>query len=369
MSLKHLLTKISPREVSGSDSSDKFDYQKDWALCQLLEEHQTKADYAIAFDFHDDVIIFDSTDNPNLIDFYQVKATHRSSPWTVPLLTLQKKTIKKPSYSIIGKLYDHYTKFTKHVRTLNLVSNVNYKVEMNDRSLSNNKSNICLNDLSQNEKDNILNKVKAEYNLETLPSIEEVTFLKVSNISLPDHNDSTIGKLSKFFETISKEKYTMPSIPLVYRTLSDEIKRKNNFNPHKASTYEEIIKYKCLTKKEFDNLICHYIDQSKPKPDLWLAIESALNTNNFSMLEKRKIRTSYRKLVVDKVNNIIILKDLYDKAYLIYQEMELSGILNSSLRDCIKYFTNSYNGNPIIDKLFDESYLTAVFFDIYYEDV
>jgi hypothetical protein len=47
------------RETVGSDTSSRFDYQKNWAFCQMLRRHMDGADYLVAFEFHDDVVFLE----------------------------------------------------------------------------------------------------------------------------------------------------------------------------------------------------------------------------------------------------------------------------------------------------------------------
>ena len=68
----------TPRENAGSRSSNRFDFQKNWAICKLLELHQNNEDYVLILDLHEDVIILDSSNNPKCADFFQVKTKEDS---------------------------------------------------------------------------------------------------------------------------------------------------------------------------------------------------------------------------------------------------------------------------------------------------
>jgi hypothetical protein len=81
-SLKDQMTS-QPRESGGSRASNRLDYQKDWALCHLLELHDTKTDYALIVEQHDDVAVLDSPQDPKRVDFYQIKTN-----WTVTVSTI-----------------------------------------------------------------------------------------------------------------------------------------------------------------------------------------------------------------------------------------------------------------------------------------
>lgn len=104
MSLIKKLRTISPRENSGSVSSNRFDYQKDWAISKIIDLSKN-ADFLLVFEFYEDIIVFDSSDNPNVIDFYQVKTKVTGKHSVSSLL---KKT---KGSSILGKLFTNKINF------------------------------------------------------------------------------------------------------------------------------------------------------------------------------------------------------------------------------------------------------------------
>ena len=71
------------------------DFQKDWAVCQLLELHETGDDYALVVERHDDVVVLDSPTEPRRADFTQVK-TKDSGNWTVTQLLRVEKSKAAP---------------------------------------------------------------------------------------------------------------------------------------------------------------------------------------------------------------------------------------------------------------------------------
>lgn len=73
MDLRELVVRCRPREQAGPRSADRFDYQKDWAICRLLALHESPGEYLIAFDIFDDVVVLNSAENPDRISFSQIK--------------------------------------------------------------------------------------------------------------------------------------------------------------------------------------------------------------------------------------------------------------------------------------------------------
>ena len=69
------LVNISPRETAGSRSTNRLDYQQDYAIFCLLELHTKGEDYRILLDYHDDIVILFPSEDPQDIHFYQVKTS------------------------------------------------------------------------------------------------------------------------------------------------------------------------------------------------------------------------------------------------------------------------------------------------------
>jgi len=100
-----------PDDNSGSMASNRFGYQKNWPIYKLLELESLGRDYMIVMDYHEDVIILDSSTKVENIDFYQLK-TKSGDHWTKGEL-IKSETNKKGeiTHSIIGKLLKHSLDF------------------------------------------------------------------------------------------------------------------------------------------------------------------------------------------------------------------------------------------------------------------
>ncbi len=92
-----------PRESSGSVSANRFDFQRDWALCRLFELQESGTDYVLVMEHHDDIVLLDSSDAPTAVDCYQVKTA--DSHWSIKDLLRQKSGKTGKANSIVGKMY------------------------------------------------------------------------------------------------------------------------------------------------------------------------------------------------------------------------------------------------------------------------
>ncbi|MEO8320449.1 MAG: dsDNA nuclease domain-containing protein, partial [Bradyrhizobium sp.] len=127
MSFADRLVAEPQREKAGETGAQRYDYQALWGLSLIFSHHATSTDYAISFEFHDDIVLLNSTSSPSLASFYQVK-TKSKGHWTLTDLTSRKQKKNDPNNgllpSFIGKLYSNYTLFPNDTDKLFFVSNV-----------------------------------------------------------------------------------------------------------------------------------------------------------------------------------------------------------------------------------------------------
>ncbi|WP_161534438.1 dsDNA nuclease domain-containing protein [Bradyrhizobium sp. LCT2] len=90
MSFADRLIAEPQREKSGETGYERFDYQALWGLALIFAHHGSSDDYAIAFEFHDDIVLLDSERSPSRARFYQVK-TRDKGHWTLTDLSPQSK--------------------------------------------------------------------------------------------------------------------------------------------------------------------------------------------------------------------------------------------------------------------------------------
>ena len=129
MDLKTELIHKKPRENSGSKSGNRFDYQKNWAICKVLELQLSEDNFVIILDFHDDIALINDDKNPDEINFFQIK-TKETNHWNISDLI----RYKEDKNSILGKMYLNKISFPMHTKSLNFVSNSYCNVELSNES-------------------------------------------------------------------------------------------------------------------------------------------------------------------------------------------------------------------------------------------
>jgi len=296
MDLKFKIAHSQPRETSGSNSSSRFDYQKDWTLGKLLDQHASGEDYIAVFDWHEDLIIMDSEVSPQKVNFYQIKGK-KSGNWSLTsLLKSSSDTEDNPLLSIIGKLYDCKAKYELETSSLNFVSNARFNFsKLADGKSSLSEDDICVLHLSNNDKKKILEKVKTEHSLNTDPIYEDLMFFRVVDLSLNDSQTHTMGKISTFLESMyPNQKFNLPS---VYRMLFDEVRRRSNYNKT-IYGYDELVSNKAIGRKTFDAIIAA-AGIGRDYQEIWKSIAPDLADLGF--IEKRNIEQGWKLLEIEKM--------------------------------------------------------------------
>lgn len=281
------------RETAGSRSSNRFDYQKNWSLCELLQLHSNYSDYLMVFEYHDDIVVFDSQNNPSNAVFYQVKSK-KSGNWTIGALTKGKD--EKPS--ILEKLYENYQAFPENVERLVFTSNqpLSAKLKNGDKAVELKK--IKFHQLSDKDKDKIQSSVEPKdqdyCDINGLYRIET----EKNELRPDDHTVTTKGKLVEFFENLHPESEI--NVSLVYKTFFDEIRRKSNYE-EPISKKSDLISYKSIGKSDFEKMIGAVTNRTTDY-DLWQEAHNIMNAESYSFQEIRRVKAEWQQYIVKKMN-------------------------------------------------------------------
>jgi len=298
MDLRELVVRCKPREQAGPRSADRFDYQKDWAICRLLALHESPGEYLIAFDIFDDVVVLNSAENPDRISFFQIK-TREIPPMRMSDMLRRKQGKDGPLPSMLGKLYFSKIAFPDHTESLSLVANVPFQVELQEAGAeSTKKLRLCCDELEQGEISKIARQLKKEHGLAKEPTFADFTYLEVSDLPLRGHDTHTQGKLVGFLERLNPSgKFR---ISLVYRTIADEVRRKNNYHAE-VDTFEAFIREKAIGRSEFTDIL-RRVGAYEDYDAIWARIESRLNSEHIPVFTIRKLRDEFRRFVVDRLS-------------------------------------------------------------------
>lgn len=359
--LKEKIFTIAQRENSGSSSSNRYDYQKNWAICKILELHKKTDDYLLTFEFHDDIVIFDSSLDPYKMSFYQVK-TKKAMHWTLrSLVKREKGKSGKLLGSHLGNLSEHLLHFYDLINSLNFITNCKIKGTLKNEVKCENVDSFKCSELSEKDQKLITESLKEEHDTLDLKRFSDITSFKLGELDIDHHVEITKGKLASFLdENYPNTKY---QIAPLYKAIFDEVKKKSNIEILFRS-FDELKKKKSISRNDFNSYIIALQDYIEIK-DIADSIENRLNNENaeFNYVNIFRKKVKEYEILLMQYNNTA-LKILEKKILNILSQAE--SIIKSTLIDTVNSVfelleLENYNKN-----LFDEDLIrTIIKFKIY----
>ena len=209
------MIEFAPDDNSGSSSSNRFAYQKNWALYKMLELEQLGRDYMIVMDYHEDIVIIDISEEGNNIDFYQVK-TKRSNNWTLgELLATGKNKEGNITHSILGKLLKHSIDFEK-ARDYYFVTDSFLRPDNYVKGSDFNDAKIPFSKLTDDNQKTAKKKVKMEFP-KMKSDVWKHFYISQSQLSTDNYKDAIIGLIERFVT------HKLPKAEISSSTLYDSL--------------------------------------------------------------------------------------------------------------------------------------------------
>lgn len=281
MNLKNTLLTIPEREDGGRTAYDRLDYQTAWGVSRLLELHSKKENYAIAFEFHDDIVVFNDAENPTKVIFYQVK-TQISGNWTLAKITKRPtgKTGLKSSFA--GKMLDNAIKFGASVEKLSFVSNQ----PLSDVIVIHGEAPIsgaCSEKIKK-----FVSDLQSEEPSFKDPEQTNLFFFRFSDLNLTNYEETILGKITIFLE----EELGIHITPRPFALSINNYCRKRSKSLANLSSYDELKTSKCITKTDIDALLLQIKEQNEHRPD-WTTVSTEIQ-NDLTFPEKIKIERAWK---------------------------------------------------------------------------
>lgn len=365
MDLREKLIKTPKREIAGGRTANRFAYQFYWALYKLLQLFQSEEDFVLIMEFIDDVIVLDSSSNPKLVDFYQIKTNDKKNVQYISVSNIISRK-KTESMSFAEKLLDNMNRYPDETRSLHFVSNKFYNFKLKDEDVESKEEwNILLKEISPEDiikiKNNICNS--CVYMNLCVEKCHDIINFDVSEFDIITYPDTMFGKFVNFLN----DKYgngDLPNTKAMFNTILSEIMRINN-NEKKAANFGELISSKSITKDKFSSYLKEF-ERSFLMKDDWTEISNALRTsqenyNNFEVLRIKKQWDKYKLDILNSNTSVInrIKNDI--RTLIINKEFQ-------TYRECIDYVHFELSKEDYyITKLYPIEYFTAMILgEIYY---
>ncbi|AUW43864.1 hypothetical protein CUJ84_Chr003528 [Rhizobium leguminosarum] len=262
--IEDLLT-VPERENGGRTAYDRFDFQTAWGLMKVISLHSSGAEYAVAFEFHDDIAELDSLSAPTRLSFYQVKTT-KSPSWSLAKISQRTKSgeTRKPSYA--GKMFDNVERFGSTVDKVVFVSN---------RPLSEMSSELTEAPFSAAEKAK-LDKFITALGIECsgFKSTDHLPLFHFSDcgLHLDTYDQTLLGIVTKFLDDAIGSGIDSRAFNFI---LVDECRQRSK-KLADLTGIDELRKSKFLTRADITGKLESFQKRRQHRPD-WNSVASYLN--------------------------------------------------------------------------------------------
>jgi hypothetical protein len=345
-----------PRENAGSRTSNRYDYQKDWAICKLTELHASGGDFLLSFEFHDDILVFDSSTAPSEINCFQIKSKEKKG-WTPKELYTGKKGKRGDSYSFLAKLYLHLKDHQANVAGLSFVTNSFVKSKLKDDSECSAVESFMLGDLSEDVLKKLCDQMKMDLKTQDLDDFCKVTKIHQHQLDINHHSEITQGRLAKFIEVaLPNVRY---QIGPIYKAIFDEVKTKTNVE-HQVLNFDDLKRLKSISRTDFDRYLKAISDQEDFR-ELAKSIENRLNAEQASFSFVAEFGRYAKQYEVDRMDhtNMILQSTVSQIAGEIKVHSSISPQITQQMQEIFDKLPEGTN-------VFPGSYLrTIILFELY----
>lgn len=347
------LTTKTQREVAGADSASRFDYQKDWAFCQMIRKHIEGEDYLVAFEFHDDVVFLEPSDAPTLAEFCQVKTSSSASARTLGTLTARPK--KKDS--ILRKMLSNFDGICAgHTIRIVLVSNNSFNFSAKD---------ICAKDIEQKYRDKLIEKLQDEIPGFDTTRLDHLYF-KVTGVSLEAMRSYLNGEALDLFCTKFGDDHGL-NVRTWIRLVQGEITRKNNFPSDQVLSPEDLVDKKCVSQPFVETTLATMQAKTRNTVDTSF-VSTSLSDAGWPTLEVMRIQKKIPLASIDfydPTNSEVIKLSESIKGCIHNSTGEIKELATFLVEITGKFAKSSINFNPYLQK----DYIRALGVLIYYDEI
>ena len=236
------LASTAQREDSGAQTNSRYHYQALCGLVLVLERHNLDGDYAMVFEYHDDIALFDNHTAPENVQFYQVKSKSAGN-WTVSALTKRKSENGNEKHSFLGKMYENVLAFGDAVEKTTFLSNAQTNFAPD------NKHNFSLSECSTKDLEKLQEKLGEEFSSEDTIKTN-VLWIDRTNLSLDDADAHAKGKVDEFVvDHLGEVEFSLSAL---FKAITDECDRKSRAADVDLNDFEQVVAQRGITRADAD---------------------------------------------------------------------------------------------------------------------
>lgn len=292
LSLTDKLEKIPQREVAGSDAYAAFEFQLMFGVELLFEQFDKIDDFAVLFEFHDDIVLLTGAEKPSEIEFFQLKHSTKGN-WTLARLTHNPKKPKsdQKAQSILQKLYGNVREFSGYSKNGQVVSNA-YCSDFGQ------SESAQFNAMPGKEKEKLLAHIQSVYPDAKSNCLDVIGFRRTELDKTACH-ELVKGRVHSFLQSkIGGDAFQLEACT---NAIVTQCRLKNKkLATDVPSVVSEIVKQKGISKADVELWLTD-IASNKNAPE-WSFVQSHLG-GHWGFLEANSVRLAYENYKVEALDS------------------------------------------------------------------
>lgn len=270
------------REKAGQQTYLKYQYQYNWGLSRILDEHKVGQEYAVFVELHEDVVTVDSFNSKKAkFEFNQVKTDSTN-------FTINRLIKPKNGSSVLGKLISGCVnkKYSSKIESINLIAVNGFGVSPKTKGVE--KEKLCITEIEKQEFEEIELSIKTELGISKVP---DNLYFVVPRLPNKGFEKNIIGQISILVNSLYPLSQTNPTE--IYRALIDELNRKGS-NTFDYEEWDVALRKKALTSTTINEVINTF---TNPQNESFIILEfqSICQELNIGMINKRKLQRGFKR--------------------------------------------------------------------------
>jgi hypothetical protein len=214
------LITAKPREKAGARTGARYAFQLHVSLSKVLEVHASGADYRAVFDHFDDLVILNGSDNPDEIEFFQIKGKEQGG-WTAANLCTAGQDVPR---TVVGKMYQHTKNFGSAVAGCIFLTNAPFQFTLADGTKTGpDHIKITYASIGLLDKKRFAAALEPDFPSPRSPSEDQILHFERTDVPVNGYDVFVKGKLVDAVK--AKEGV---AIAALYRTLVEDITKRAN---------------------------------------------------------------------------------------------------------------------------------------------
>lgn len=330
---------------SGSRSYNRLDMQVTQALHMVIELFEN-IDFLVVMDYYDDISIFDNSEDPKKVSYYQMKTSDN-------VITIN--TILKEEW--LSKLYQHLNNPKYLIENLGLITNS--PIKLNQQILKEEQSSFSRinQETVKRIKEDISKKMKIE--------IEDVDLSKFvhlrTTLTIERHRDIVEQELNNFLHK-KYPKITIESAKSIFLSIIDMLTKRQEYELiRKNSDFPLVKANKGISKEDIDRAIKMTMLLSIPDfPVIEKIINFEDNVKFEASYEYTKILSDLQKrdegfmLLIQNIQNIV-------KEYPIFKDEDYTNYSNR--------IANLIPKNPVYNILYIKIIVASILYNTWKDEL